>query len=315
VGIRIDPVSGEEDARRWLERRNRVALEPLPEDQRTRLRELQPDTIELLARLDDRLVAAAFVGSPIYDPRAPHAGCSAYVLPEERGHGVGQALYVDLSERARSLGKDELEATAAASDEASIGFLRRRGFREVTRSQQASLELADADVPEPASRDVSGFELVPLAERPELAAGMYDVALEAIPDIPVAEPVAVGSEAEWREDELAHARLDLSVVAVAGDVVVGYSTLGDFGEGIALHLMTGVRRAWRGRGVARALKLVQIAAARRAGLQRLVAYNDATNAPMQGLNVALGYRLHPVYVTLRGPLAGGAEAAGSSRTG
>ena len=301
VGIRIDLVSGADESRLWLELRNEVALEPLRTDQRDRLRAMAPDTVELLVRLDGRVAAAAIVGSSISEPRASHAACSAYVLPAERGHGVGQAIYEEVSRRARALGKTELDAGAPETDDASLRFLRRRGFREVARSQQASLDLAEAAVP-PAS-DADGIEVVTLAEHPELASGAYAVAREAIPDIPVAEPLDAGSEEEWRREELEHALPDLSVIALADGEVVGYSTLGDYGDGIGLHLMTGVGRAWRGRGVARTLKLAQIDAARRVGLRRLVAYNDAANAPMQRLNVALGYRLHPIYVGMRGPLA------------
>jgi GNAT superfamily N-acetyltransferase len=300
VGIRIDPVSGADEARLWLELRNRVVLEPMPPDQRARLREMAPETVELLAWVDGRPIGGGFVGPSLSEPRAPHAACSGYVVAEARGRGIGHALYAEISRRARTLGKTELESTTPAEDVASLDFLRRRGFREVTRSQQASLDLAEAPATAP---NPAAVEVVPLGDRPELEAGMYDVAREAFPDIPVAEPIDVGSLDEWRAEELAVARRDLTAVALAGDEVVGYSTLGDFGDGTALHLMTGVKRSWRGRGVARALKLAQIEAARRAGLRTLVAYNDATNAPMQRLNVALGYRLHPVYVTLRGPLA------------
>ena len=300
VGIRIEPVSGADESRLWLQLRNQIAMEPLRADQRDRLREMAPDTVELLGRLDDRVVAAAVVGSSLTEPSGPRANCSAYVHPEARGQGVGTAVYEEVSRRARALDKTELDAGAPESDEASLRFLRRRGFREISRSQQASLELADAAV-SPGAAD--GFELVTLAERPELASGAYAVAREAIPDVPVAEPLVIGSEEDWRRDELEHALPELSLFALADGTVVGYTTLGGYGDGIGLHLMTGVARAWRGRGVARALKVAQIDAARRAGLTRLVAYNDAANAPMQRLNVALGYRLHPVYVGMRGPLA------------
>jgi len=302
VGISVDPVSGADESRLWLELRNDVAVEPLRADQRARLREMAPDTVELLARLDGRVAAAAFVGSSIAEPRAAYAGCGAYVLADARGHGIGRAVYAAVSRRAHALDKTELYASAPETDEGSLAFLRRRGFREVSRSQQASLDLAGTAV-RPEAPATDGIEVLTLADRPDLATGAYAVAREAIPDVPVVEPLVVGSEVEWRRDELEHALPDLSLVAVADGEVVGYSTLGDYGDGIGLHLMTGVSRAWRGRGVARALKLAQIGAARRAGLTRLVAYNDAANAPMQRLNVALGYRLHPVYVGMRGPLA------------
>ena len=301
MDIRIDPVAGDADAALWLELRNRIAGRPYSASERARLREMAPDTIELLARLNGEAVGAGVVGPSINEPRGAHANAGAFVIPEARGRGVGQALYEEISRRAAALGKQELETTVPADNEATLAFLRGRGFREVTRVQEATLDVEHAAPAEPLP---NGLEVVTLAERPDLERGAYEVAREAVPDIPVAEPHDPGREEDWRREELVHAVPELSLVAVTAGEVVGYTLLGDYGDGRALHLMTGVRRAWRGRGVARALKVATIEAARRAGVRSLVAFNDATNAPMQRLNVALGYRLHPVYATYRGPLAG-----------
>jgi GNAT superfamily N-acetyltransferase len=69
------------------------------------------------------------------------------------------------------------------------------------------------------------------------------------------------------------------------------------------HWGIGVARAWRGRGVAGALKRAQIAAAKRHGLARLVARNEFSNKPIRRLNAHLGYRETRVVITFRGPLA------------
>ena len=42
-----------------------------------------------------------------------------------------------------------------------------------------------------------GIEIVPWAERPELAAGMYEVAREAYPDVPGEEDAEIASFEEW----------------------------------------------------------------------------------------------------------------------
>jgi mycothiol synthase len=70
------------------------------------------------------------------------------------------------------------------------------------------------------------------------------------------------------------------------------------------HRLTAVKRAWRRRGIATALKLAQIGAARRSGLARLVTTNEERNVPMRSINDALGYRPEPRLSTivLRGPL-------------
>ncbi len=69
--------------------------------------------------------------------------------------------------------------------------------------------------------------------------------------------------------------------------------------------MTAVARAWRGRGIAVALKHATIAWAIANGLTALETGNDEGNAPMRGVNARLGYRPLPDRLTMRGPLFGG----------
>ena len=94
-------------------------------------------------------------------------------------------------------------------------------------------------------------------------------------------------------------------VALADGEAVGIAGLTalDARPGTAEHLLTGVRRAWRGRGIATALKRAQIEWARSAGLERLVTTNDETNVPMRGINARLGYEPRPGAIVVRGPLA------------
>jgi GNAT superfamily N-acetyltransferase len=73
----------------------------------------------------------------------------------------------------------------------------------------------------------------------------------------------------------------------------------------AFHDMTGVKRAWRGRGVAGALKRVSIAWAREQGYERLVTSNELRNEAIRRLNTRLGYREEPGHLVVRGPLFSG----------
>jgi len=135
---------------------------------------------------------------------------------------------------------------------------------------------------------------------------MYEVGLEAIPDMPTIDPVEVGSYEEWKAFELdtAMIRPDLTTVALAGDEVIGYAILTARSAGrIGKHRLCGVKRAWRGRGVALALKQRQIAAAQASGMQRLVTENAEGNAPMRAVNERLGYAPAPEVLWLRGPVA------------
>ncbi|HEU0244533.1 MAG TPA: GNAT family N-acetyltransferase, partial [Candidatus Limnocylindrales bacterium] len=92
----------------------------------------------------------------------------------------------------------------------------------------------------------------------------------------------------------------------ATDEVAGYANL-RFAPGsttLAWHDMTAVRPAFRGRGLALALKQATIAWAVANGVEALETGNDEHNAPMRAVNARLGYRPIPDSVGLHGPLAG-----------
>jgi RimJ/RimL family protein N-acetyltransferase len=55
-------------------------------------------------------------------------------------------------------------------------------------------------------------------------------------------------------------------------------------------MFTGTLRAYRGRGLALAVKLASIAWAREHGVTSMQTNNDETNAPMLAINRRLGYR-------------------------
>ncbi len=97
------------------------------------------------------------------------------------------------------------------------------------------------------------------------------------------------------------------VIAVddATGEVAGYGNLvlQSGSDTLGLHDMTAVRQAWRGRGIATAIKRATIAWAIDNGLAALETGNDEHNAPMRAVNARLGYRPIPDSVGLQGPLA------------
>ena len=242
--------------------------------------------------------------SGLFHPGSPHPNCRNLVVPEVREHGVGTALYAAVSSWAADEGATMLEARADEADPAGIEFALHRGFEEVSREIQAVLEL-DAIEP-PTVAPPEGVEIVPWSERPQLTQGLYEVYAEASPDIPGNEEQLATYE-EWLKLHMNGPgdRADATFAAVAGDDVVGFAKLSltEAQPEVAYHDLTGVRRAWRGRGVARALKATQIDWAKRAGYRRLSTNNEERNAPIRRLNERFGYRPGPALILFRGPLA------------
>jgi GNAT superfamily N-acetyltransferase len=101
-------------------------------------------------------------------------------------------------------------------------------------------------------------------------------------------------------------RPDAVFVALAGDEVVGYGklSLSSARPDVAFHDMTGVKRSWRGRGIAGALKRAEIAWAKRAGYARLETANEVRNEPIRRLNERHGYRVEPGVIVVRAAVLG-----------
>lgn len=258
------------------------------------------DSAEFLASLDGADVGSAAAGIA---PSQPDACLMLVtVLPERRRRGAGSALYAEVSRWAAEHGLDVIETRAEADDDESLAYARRRGFEEQWRETGFELDVATAALPAAAPGNV---EIVSLAQRPELEPAVYDVAVEALPDVYAGDWRPPPRE-RWLETHVRGPGTSPETVLLAlahGDVI-GYAKLNLKHEGrTAEHGMTGVKRAWRGRGVARTLKLAQIAWAKEHGLEKLTATNELRNEPIVRLNESLGYRRTVGRVGLRGPLS------------
>lgn len=264
-------------------------------------RSISPELRYLLARSDaDGAVAGCgAAGSLFPGEQDERLDAWALVLPAYRGKGVTTALFRAASDHARALGRIGLTVEAREDEDGLIAYLEARGYEEVERQKAVSLDLTTtkpAAVEEP-----PGVEIVP--RREEHARGMYEAAREANADIPGLDSLRLPSFEDWRAFELDRPTRDprLAFVALVDGEVAGFASIDLIGT-TGYHGLTGVRRAYRRRGIARALKLRQIAAARELGLQSLVTESEERNEPMRRLNESLGYRPIPGSVVLQGPL-------------
>lgn len=230
----------------------------------------------------------------------------AWTLPARRRRGVGQALYDELVRWAVERGCVALQTAVGEDDATSHAWAGRRGFREIGRESRLVLDLEAIEPPVVDPPD--GIAIATWAERPGIEHGLYAVFVEASPDIPGGEEAEVPSFEEWLSNDMQGVadRPEAVFVAFAGDEVVGYAKLSLAPSEVdtAWHDLTGVKRAWRGRGIAGALKRTQIAWAKREGYRRLVTHNEERNEPIRRLNERYGYRLEPGRIFLRAEIPG-----------
>lgn len=259
----------------------------------------QDDRADLLAYLDGAPVGTATGRRHFENRESPLAAVSVRVLREARRRGVGTALFRAISEHARSIGRTGLYTIVRLDDEDSNDYLGKRGFQEVLRVEEIALPLEDA---QPTASVPEGVRIVPFEA--ELDERVHPVALEIEQEIPTGEPAAPLPLDQWRRRMLGPGVLrELSFVALAGDAVVGFAIAGAETEpDVAEHWLIGVRRDFRGRRLAGALRAEQIEAARRLGLRELRTQQESVNEPIRRVNERLGYRPRFVWRHVAGPL-------------
>lgn len=249
----------------------------------------------LLASLDGVDAGCGVAGLSDFGGRAFMA---ARVLPECRRRGVGTELVRALSEHARALGREGVNAFVYADEPHSIAFVEHLGLVEVDYQLEQRRAIGSGEA---APLPPDGITLEPLdGRRAELLREAWPVALEGYEDMPLPGTVTYRLEV-WLRDE---ATLPAgSFVARADGAVVGYAGLLEHAEpAVAEHGLTVVRRDLRGHGIGRALKLAQIHRASRSGLTELRTWTQKGNEPMQALNRSLGYVDRAKVLTMQGPL-------------
>jgi mycothiol synthase len=127
------------------------------------------------------------------------------------------------------------------------------------------------------------------------------VAAQAFLDMALDRPVVATPE-EWHSEWLTHP--EAAFVAVAGGEVIGCAGLqpdADFPER-AEHALTAVRRDWRRRGVATALKRKTLAWAAANDIREVYTWTQRGNDDMRRLNERLGFVNRTVSISVRASL-------------
>jgi RimJ/RimL family protein N-acetyltransferase len=275
---------------------NRVAPDDIPwvaERMRER-REREPRRLYLLAEEGGEPVAVGFAGP---SDNADRGFVAPRVLPAARGRGIGAALLLRLADHLEQLGFEVAGAHVDGNDESSLAFAWRFGFEESGRQVEQVRVLGD----EPPAVPPAGVTFVTIAERPELLREAFPLGLQGWADMATEEPVSTSLE-DWLADEASFP--EGSFVALAEGEIVGYSGLCRLGDDptAAEDGLTVVRRDWRRRGLATALKRAELAWAAANGIREIVTWTQSGNDGMRAANERLGYVYRQVAVNMHGTI-------------
>jgi GNAT superfamily N-acetyltransferase len=218
------------------------------------------------------------------------------VLPDRRRQGTGTAILRVLAERAAEMGFGVVGSNV--DDPGSVRFAERYGFREVDREVEQVRVIGD----EPAPRVPPGVVIATVSERPGLWRAAYQaVGVQAFQDMATVSPLDISLE-QWERDWITDP--DAMFVALADGEVIGCAgLLPDTDDpGRAEHALTVVRRDWRRRGVAVALKRTCLTWAASHGLREVYTWTQRGNDGMRALNTRLGFSTRTESLTMHASL-------------
>jgi GNAT superfamily N-acetyltransferase len=151
----------------------------------------------------------------------------------------------------------------------------------------------------PAIRVPAGVEIVAVADRPGSWREAYDrVAGQAFEDMALVVPMQASWD-DWNRDWISDPAA--TFVAVADGEVIGCAgVMPDTDQPTRAETgLTAVRREWRGRGVASALKRTSMRWAAENGLTEVYTWTQHGNEDMRRLNEHLGFTTRAVSITVR----------------
>ena len=224
--------------------------------------------------------------------------------PDWRRRGIGQALLSRLAAYGREQGAARLWTGCREDQDYSIRFLEQAGFHNYGLRFESMLDLSIFDeTPFAASIDraeQAGFAFTNLvAERaitPDADMLIYELDAETRAEVPW--PGGARSEMtyeQYRQRNFEAPDSDPSgfLIAKHQGRYAGLTSVRFRKDGMAHTMMTGVRREYRGQGVATALKLLSFRLMKERGTLKTLTNNDTANPPILHLNEKLGYQKRP----------------------
>lgn len=221
-------------------------------------------------------------------------GSTFCVHPDFRNQGVGEMILSHIVNWANDNKASELTSIVMDWIDGSLPFVEKRGFTVDAHVFELELDLQRFDQENMDNFFNNSIQFVTLADMPgeDSEQKLYELFVETSKDNPGQYGNLPPFE-QWRNEFLPKdiSRTDWVFIALDGGQLVGVTQLfSTEDEGVLYTNYTGVRKDYRGRGIAKALKLISIKAAKNEGAHTMTTDSEENNAPMQHINRSLGYK-------------------------
>jgi mycothiol synthase len=224
-----------------------------------------------------------------------------YVHPDFHGQGIGRALYEKVLESLKPHNPISARVQVRESSERALRFFGERGFVETKRDWVSVLDVASCDLTPyeglESTLTSEGITFTTLGELqtkdPEAFRRFHTLFSEVRLDVPRSEPATPISYEFFLDNIINAPDFDgrMFLVALDGNEYIGFTGMYPFGDTKALdQWLTGVKRDYRKRNIALALKIRAIHFAKDNDYVSIRTDNDSTNVGMLAINDKLGFK-------------------------
>ncbi len=224
---------------------------------------------------------------------------SINVLKAYQRKGIGASLYVTAQNHIAELGDaQKLQAMCNDFETSALHLLEQHGYQKVWERIESRLDPENVDLTQYTSLDQrleqAGITIHTLSSflSDTRIKQLYDLDLELIQDIPFGQTVTPEPFELWSKNfvEDPENNPETIWIAVKNNNWIAFTSLGRQPDHFYIG-MTGVKKEFRGIGIAKALKLEGIRHALNTGLE-IRTMNDHVNRAMLEMNISMGFVRH-----------------------
>ena len=254
-----------------------------------------------IAEIGSAAVGYGFQRHQLWETPKRYGNVSGDLMPSHRTPARIDAFFAAMEERSRADGTKIFTTWCWEDDAVRVDVVKARGFVEERRQRFWELDLVANRAKLEATAEKSRAKMrdekiriltIDRDTDPEKWKKLWRMSEEAVRDIPTTEPFTDQSFEDFMKWMRGPGlREDRIWIAREGDAILGVSILSyPPKRGVVSTDWTGVARAGRGRGIARAVKYETVMQAIALGVDRIRTDNDFKNAPILHINETMGYK-------------------------
>jgi len=239
-----------------------------------------------------------------YQPGKFHI--NVLIHPDHQGEGYGKRFYQHLLEELEEYDTEKLEAHAREDKERAVRFLEDRGFEKTMKMWEAELPVDDFDFEEyeglEEKLEDQGIKLTTLKEiehSEENKRKLYELHEDIMEEVPLPDDYTSRDKDRYLDNLFNHPRYfpEAYILAIKDDEFIGMSShwLKEKENSLPTGL-TGVRKEYRGKGIATAMKVKALEVAKEEGIKKIKTMNETRNEDILHINDKMGFEKKPAWV-------------------